>query len=289
MNIVAFVLFLYVSRLNCTIIKSAKALSGKMKRSKNLFCLVLFFALTLYSCSNENDNNVKLLRKIIETSEAGLSESTLFTYNGNEIVNIDRALKSTDFKYKDGLITRIVVLNKATKALDTINYSYVEGKLVLVESVGNYTTKYIHNPDNTISYEQFSINGNDQKVKEHHGLLIFKNGNLTNDKRISDNLEAGHVMKNNRTYSYDKKINPFTAILGFNKLLGPDEIMSTNNSFSIVFEDSATNKNKQVTSNAGMSSSNFKYDADGYPIVKFSETTLLPNGNKGYMKTEYFY
>ena len=268
---------------------SSNALIIKMKISKKVVCLIVIFNLTLFSCSKVDDKSVKLLQKIVETSKEGLPETTMFTYRGNEIVNIDGTLKSTDFKYKDGLITRIDVLNKATKVLETINYSYVEGKLVQAESLGNYIIKFSHNTDKTISYERFSLGANHQKVREYQGVLTFENGNYTDDKRTLDNVGFGIIMKSIRTFKYDKKINPFSVILGFDVLLNYDECLSKNNNLSIVFIDSTTLPGNKITSSATMSSSNFKYDADGYPIEKLSETALLPNGNKGYMKTEYFY
>jgi hypothetical protein len=268
---------------------SSNALIIKMGISKKVVCLIAVFILTLSSCSKVDDKIVKLLQKIVETSKEGLQETTLFTYRGNEIVNINGALKSTDFKYKDGLITRIVVLNKATKVVKTINYSYIKGKLVQVESLGNYIPKFNHNIDKTISYERFLLGANHQKIRDYHGILTFENGNYTNDIRTLDNVGFGIIMKSIRTFAYDKKINPFSVILGFDKIISYDVFMSINNNLSIVFIDSTTLPSDQVTSSATMSSTNFKYDADGYPIEKFSETALLPNGNMGYMKTEYFY
>ena len=79
-----------------------------MKKSKNIFWIVSVLILTLYSCSNENDSSAKLLQKMVETSDGGLSETTLFTYKGNKIIAIDGPYTHTDFTYTDGLITKIV-------------------------------------------------------------------------------------------------------------------------------------------------------------------------------------
>lgn len=260
-----------------------------MKRVKKLLYLVVVLVSVLYSCSTENEKSVKLLQKIVETSKEGFPETILFTYNGNEIVAMEDTRNRTEFKYKDGLIASIVVLNKASKIRETINYLYDAGKLVQVESVGNHTINYNHNVDKTISYEQFSINGNSPKVKKHSGVLTFENGNCTNDYRTIDNDGKGIVLTHSRTFKYDQKINPFSVIAGFDKLLSHDEFMSSNNSFSTVVIENKILPNDKLTSSATMHTSIFKYDLDEYPVEKVSHTAPLPNGNKGYIKTEYFY
>lgn len=261
----------------------------EMKKSKNIFWIVSVFTVAFYSCLSENDSSTKLLQKMVETLEGGTSEKTLFTYNGNKIVSIDGVHQRSDFTYTDGLITRIAVSNKTTKILETIDYTYLAGKLVQVESLGKYITKYSHNTDKTISYERFSLGANHQKVKEYHGVLTLENGNYTDDKRTLDNVGAGLIVKNSRTFKYDKKINPMSGIIGFDKLLNYDELMSSNNSLLNVVEDSTTYPNEQATSSAKMHTSIFKYDTDDYPIEKFSQTALLHSGNWGSLKTEYFY
>ena len=226
---------------------------------------------------------------MVETSEGGLSETTLFAYDGNKIMAIDSPSSRAEYTYTDGLISKIVVLNKNTKVLETINYSYVLGNLVQVEAAGKYVMKYIHNSDKMISYERFSISTNNQISKEYHGVLTVENGNLIYDKRIFDNVEEGLIVKNSRTFKYDQKINPMSGIYGFDKLLSCDDLMSTNNSLMNIVEDSTIYPNDQITSSAKMYTTFFKYDVAGYPVEKVSETALLPNGKRGYLKTQYFY
>lgn len=237
--------------------------------------------MTLYSCSNDNDDSVKLLKKIVETSEAGTSEITLFTYNGNQIVSIDGTLKRTDFTYTDGLIAKTVTLNKTTQLLVTIEYSYLNGKLDKVESLG-YRIKYIKNSDKTISYERFMISGN-QQVKEFHGKLYFENANLIEDDRTVDNTNAGVISNYTVSYDYDLKKNPLFHVTGFRELLNQNEKISLNNSL-ISTVITSVSKDDQITSSANFYKSSFKYDLDNYPIERVSE-----NEKTGYLKTEYFY
>lgn len=258
-----------------------------MKKTKNIFWVLSIFLLTLYSCSNDNDDSLKLLKKVVETSENGTSETTVYTYNGTEIVSIDGTEKRTDFTYTDGLITKRVILNKANQLLETIEYSYLVGKLVEVESLGNYRINYIHNTDKTVSYERFRISGN-QQVKEFHGTLYFENENLIKNERILDTMPVGITSSESITFDYDAKNNPLYNVLGYKNLLDHMETISSNNSLINTVIATTTNGD-QVLSVANFYKSSFKYDSENYPTERVSETAILANGNTGYLKTQYFY
>jgi hypothetical protein len=87
----------------------------KMKKIKNIFWMLSLFIIAFYSCSNENVSSQKLLQKMVETTEDGLSETTFFAYDGNKITSINSPNSRTDFTYTDGLISKIVLLNKLTR------------------------------------------------------------------------------------------------------------------------------------------------------------------------------
>nr|WP_315178506.1 hypothetical protein [uncultured Flavobacterium sp.] len=258
-----------------------------MKKTKNIFWVLSIFLLTLYSCSNDNDDSLKLLKKVVETSENGTSETTVYTYNGTEIVSINGAEKRTDFTYTDGLITKTVILNKTNQLSETIEYSYLVGKLVEVESLGNYRINYIHNTDKTVSYERFRISGN-QQVKEFHGTLYFENENLIKNERILDTMPVGITSSESITFDYDAKNNPLYNVLGYKNLLDHMETISSNNSLINTVIATTTNGD-QVLSVANFYKSSFKYDSENYPTERVSETAILANGNTGYLKTQYFY
>jgi hypothetical protein len=84
-----------------------------MKDSIKIFLLLSVFLVLLCSCSNDDDNS-KFLRKLVETAADGTSTTTLFKYNGDEIATIDGIGSRTDFNYTNGLITKIVTIDKAT-------------------------------------------------------------------------------------------------------------------------------------------------------------------------------
>jgi hypothetical protein len=254
-----------------------------MKNKIVLLWVLSVFVLTLYSCSTDNDDSVKLLKKVVETSEAGTSETSLFTYDGTEIVSIDGVQKHTDFTYTDGLITKAVTLNKTNQLLETIEYGYIEGKLVEAESLGNYRINYIHNSDKTVSYEKLTIISANQQVKEFHGTLYFENENLIKEERILDNTASGVLSKYSVSFDYDSNHNPLYNILGYKKILDYNEGISSNNSL-ISTVITSISKDDQITSSAKFYKNSYTYDLDNYPTEQVSE-----NGNTGYLKTEYFY
>lgn len=259
-----------------------------MKNKIVILWVLSFFVVTLFSCSDYENNNVKLLKKVVETSEEGTSETTLYSYIGNEIVSIDGTQKRTDFTYTDGLITKMVILNKKNQFLETIEYSYLGGKLSEVESLGSYKTMYVHNSDKTVSYEKFTIVSANQQVKEFHGTLYFENENLIKDDRILDNANAGVISNYSVSYDYDVEKNPMINVTGFRELLNQNEKISLNNTL-ISTVITTVSKDDQISSSAIMYKSFYTYDLENYPKERVSETAIFANGNTGYLKTQYFY
>jgi hypothetical protein len=71
-----------------------------MKDSIKIFLLLSVFSVLLCSCSNDDDNKSKFLRKLVETAD-GTSTTTLFK-GRNRYYRWSR----TDFNYTNGLITK---------------------------------------------------------------------------------------------------------------------------------------------------------------------------------------
>lgn len=256
-----------------------------MKKTKNIFCVLSIFLLTLYSCSNDNDDSIKLLKKVVATSTDGTSATTLFTYNGNKIVSTDGVQKHVDYTYTDGLISKTVTLNKTNQLLETVEYSYVTGELIRTKSLNNYVINYIHNSDGTVSYEKLAINSGNQEVKMYHGILYFQNENFIKDERILDNTAVGVISSYSISFDYDSKHNPLYNVLGYKKLLDYNEAISSNNSL-ISTVITSTTKDEQVSSSAKFYKNSFTYDSENYPTEQVSEPAISTNG---YLKTQYFY
>ena len=259
-----------------------------MKKTKNIFSVLSIFILALCSCSNDTDESIKLIKKLVTTSADGVVATTLFTYNGNKIVSVDGVQKHTCYTYTDDLITKKVTLNKTNQLEETIEYSYMEGKLIEVISLGNYRINYIHNSDKTVFYERFTIGSANQQVKELHGTLYFDNENLIKDERVLDNTAASVTSNYSISFHYDSKNNPLYKISGYKKLLNYNEVISSNNSLVSVAITSVS-KDGQISSSAILFKSSYTYDLENYPKERVSETAIFANGNTGYLKTQYFY
>lgn len=259
-----------------------------MKKPKKIFCVLSIFLWTVFSCSNDKDDSIKLLKKIVATAIDGTSATTLFTYNGNEIVSVDGVQKHSDFTYTNGLITKIVTLDKTNQVVETIEYTYVAGELVRAKSLNNYVINYIHNADDTVSYEKLAINSGNGEVKVYHGILYFKNENFIKDERTMDNTGAGILTKYSISFDYDSKHNPLYNVLSYSKLLNYNETISPNNSL-ISTVTISTAKEDQITSSASYYKNSFQYDLENYPTEQVSENAMGTSGTSGYVKSEFFY
>ena len=237
---------------------------------------------------DENVNSEKFLKTVVETSADGTSQTTFFTYNGAEIASIDGIQQRLDFTYESGLITKIVELDKATQVRKTVEYSYVENKLVRAKSPNNYIINYIRNSDGTISYEKLAIDSGAQEVKICQGILYFQNENFIKDEGTLGNSAAGVVSNYSVSFEYDSKKNPFKNILGYEKLLDHKETISLNNNTTTAVITTIA-KDGQIISSARFYKRSFKYDLEDYPAEQLSENALLNDGNYGFLKSQYFY
>lgn len=256
-----------------------------MKKA-NVFWVLAAMLFVFYSCANDKNGNAKLLTKLIETAENGSSVTTLFTYNGNEIVRAENGKQQLNYTYTNGLISKIITKNKSDQSIIAVDYKYENEKLISVKSSDNYWINFVHNTDGTVVYERFTLNAKNQEVKLYHGIISFKDGNLIKDKRTLDDTAVGVVTTENLSFEYDSKKNPMHSILGFDKLVDQNQLMSINNSVISVVENSTTNAFDQIISSARLYKSTFEYDTDDYPSVQINENTI---GNTGYLKSEYFY
>lgn len=260
-----------------------------MKKRKILFGIMSVFLLTLFSCSKENGDDIKLIKKLVEISSDGKSNTTLFSYKENEIINSDSEQQHSDFTYTNGLISKIVTKNKVTNKSTSLEFTYDKDQLVRIKSSDNFVISFVNNADETISYQKTTLNDKNEEVKLYHGVLYFKNKNLVKDKRVLDDTASGVISNYDLSYEFDSKNNPFYNILGYGKLLVYNDLVSANNSLISVVESNVTTGDDQVSSSANFYKSTFKYDEKGYPIEKVSEDVMPSEGKSGYLKTQYFY
>jgi hypothetical protein len=256
-----------------------------MKDSIKIFFVISIVSILLASCSNDKDDKNKYFIKIVETTENGISETTVFKYDENQIISADGTKQLVDYTYDNKLITKIVTYNKESMLSSTLEYSYVKDKLVKVTSSEDYIIKYAHNTDGTVLYEKYTIDSQNQEQKVYHGILYFKNKNLIKEDRILDDTAVGVVSNSKFRFEYDAYNNPYHSILGYDKLLDHGVTISNNNPVMTVIETTVA-QGEQITSSAKLYKSTFKYDADNYPTEQISESSIA---NPNYLKTQYLY
>lgn len=256
-----------------------------MKNAIKIYFFISIAAVLFSSCANDKDEKSKNFIKIIESTQNGIVENSVFAYNQNQIISTENSKQKTDYTYQDGLIIKITTYNKATKSSIILNYTYNKEKLVKVASSENYVINYTHNSNETVSYEKIIVNAQNQEQKVYHGNLFFKNNNLIKDERVFDGADKNSVSSSKTTFDYDTFNNPYFSILGYDKLLDQGAIVSKNNSVMTVAETTVVSGEGTISS-ANMYKTNFKYDTDNYPTEQVAEESLT---NPNYSKIQYLY
>lgn len=249
-----------------------------MKKVKYIFLFLTIISLVLASCTSEDqDDSVTSLKTIVETSEGGNVTTTSFVYNGAEIASIEDNSSLKTFKYTAGLITAIETTNKSTSVKTSVDYFYMNGDLIKVEATGDYMINYVHNNDGTVSFEKFDISVPNVETKMYHGVLTLSGGNIIKVDRTDDNVAAGVISKYSVTYGYDAKANPLHDIVGYEKLLDQEGIVSLNN-YVVSTVETSIESNGQIISSASYYKNTFEYNNGNYPTAKKSLVSIPHKG-----------
>lgn len=193
---------------------------------KKLLYLFSAIALTLASCSSEDDsNNISdvLVTKIIETYEDNSTYTTEYVYSGTKLVS------STDsdgeyqlFTYTGNLITKIeyFLSDDTLDQVETYTYDSSDRLISFVRVFptdtdwGNKET-YTYNTNGTISVNYYSGDYNSQTNLDQTGVITFLNGEISQIATSDGNTDD---------YTYDNKNNPFKNVLGYNKIYFTDAL-----------------------------------------------------------------
>jgi hypothetical protein len=259
-----------------------------MKNFKTYF-LLFFTSLLFISCTTETFDEVRLLRQVVEIANDGTSMTTALTYNGNEIVSTDNAVKHADFTYTNSLITKIVILDKVASHASTLLYSYVDGNLVKITSSDNFVINYNYSNAGLISYEKWSKNNNDESIKVNYGTLTYEVSNLVEDEMTIDSNDSNMVLTNTRNFTYDSKKNALSNIVGFNALLNYNSLVSESNVLLNVETSAVTYKDKdEATVSKNLYKNEYKYDEKGYPVEITGEKSFFGD-MANHVKTQLYY
>jgi hypothetical protein len=262
-----------------------------MKKINYLFLITIFIGI-LTSCSEDLDDNfkVKLLTKVIEVNQDESTSTINFTYDGSKIETIESESTNKTFTYSGNLISKIIEVNKITKAQTTFDYIYTNSLLTTVISSDNYTLNYIHQSNGTVSYQKTTTDVNNVIILLEHGTLYFQNQNLIKFEKTLDNTGINIVTKKTLEFAYDKKVNPLKNITGFTKLLNQTSLFSSNNS-TLKQDINSTNNLETETYISSLVPTHkaYNYDKDGYPKELISDEPLFENKNNNHVKSIYFY
>jgi hypothetical protein len=239
---------------------------------KKLLYLFSASLLVLTSCSSDDNASSEptatILLKKTSYVTSGESYTVDFTYSGNKIVsNVDNYGDKTTFTYTGELITKIVDTDNKGVVDQATEFTYTNGKLTSEISLETgddykYKTKYVHNADGTISFEEFRVSVATGKEEEYGyvGKYTFKNGNLVKKEK------SYYGTNSFTTYEYDANNHPFKNVLNFNLLIS-DEESYVNNIVKITYSNAT-----EVYTNT------YKYNANGFPTEQKSFYNGAPDG-----------
>ncbi|WP_431244294.1 hypothetical protein ACQ9BO_08050 [Flavobacterium sp. P21] len=243
---------------------------------KKFLCLFGAFALTITSCSSNDDDSGKaetaILPKTIKFSEPDYpleNTTSTITYDGNKVVSVIDEGSRTNFTYEGNVIAKMIGYDVTNgDKTEEESYSYTNGKLTSTLYARNFTSKYpfgqykgryvyTYNADGTVKKETYSINattGEESKV-DYLEVYTFQNGNLV--KLVATDQPSGLSSVRTSIYEYDTKNSPFKNVLGYNLLIDADN-SSVNNLIKHTYTYS---KDNSSYSRKTM----YEYNADGYP------------------------
>lgn len=241
---------------------------------KKLLYLFAASLLVFTSCSKDDndssDPTPSILVKKITEYENGLPVSRDVLYNGNKIVSITETDGSQrEFTYNGNQIVKIEEFDKNGLSEGPIEFGYTNGLLTsyveTYDDLYKYKTKYIHNNDGTVSYEQFKVNISTGVEEEdgQTGKLTFKDGNLIKAERSHDQFSSVEI------YEYDTKNSPFKNVVGWSLIL--EDEATTNNVIKRTYISGS-----DVNPYTSETIYSYEYDANNYPTERVA---TFPNGN----------
>lgn len=262
-----------------------------MKKVIQFLSIVFLFVLTFTSCTSSDATvEEKLLSRLVEMNTDGTSATYNFTYNGNKIVSITSENSATTFTYTGDLITRITELDLASVVETTFDYSYTDNRLTHVICSENYELNYVYNADGTVSYEKITHDTSGNVVLLFHGVMTFSGENVNDSKKTFDDTPVTILLKEEVSFAYDAKRNPFSNITGYSKLLDHFTTISAYNTASSIEMGSTSYLDAdQAVSWALLHQRVFQYDVDDYPTEIVSDKAVLGNQSANHLETLYFY
>ena len=241
----------------------------------NIIPIAIIILSFLNSCSknevtdspDSNNSNPVVVKKL---TDVNLNAAIIYTYKGNKIDKIQELGSEyyEQFTYSGDLIILKETIYK-TGPMDISQYTYQDNRIKTIKQIRSNTF-----------YDQYDFTYNsdgsvDTKSSEFLTKLVFDNmGNVI--KKIT-NLVSTKIPTITTDYVYDKKINPFNNIIGYNKIAGferviNDDIDPLTPSINNIISSTTRFSN---SSNTNVMTYNYIYNNNNYPVsVSFTQTFL---------------
>jgi len=244
---------------------------------KSLFYYLPLLLLLLNSCSNDenSDNTTLVLPKKITCKDQNnkIYQTTVFTYDGNKIVNVSNEFVSIDFVYDGNRIVKEIQSRDNGRIYIEKLYSYQNDKLHNL-SYPHRGCEYIYTYDNNTITRQ--IHEGDNKIRldeDTEDIFIGVNGNIVESKY---NWENGYDVISSSHYEYDTKNNVFKNVAGLNLLIDEvntldfyDEIhLSSANNITRYKVDYIQGPKSTIVFEPSEYVMKYEYNSKGYPIKK---------------------
>ena len=231
-----------------------------------VFYLFGLTSLLLVSCSHDDDilqsttNSGILLQKQIEIV-GNQSSTSNFDYNGHKIISQTDSVKSFTYEYTNNLITKITFQafdHPDHKREQILQYNTNNELVQMIElyhygpnAPTGFKSVYAHNSDNTISYNQFKGDLNNQEIPNGSGIYFLnQEGEVAEQKQFSTNGILSFAVN----FTYDAKNAPFSNVIGYDKLFYKNEGKRRN--ITSIFMDNE-NDPIEVVNNYGYNNDNF--------------------------------
>jgi hypothetical protein len=222
--------------------------------------ILALFVLVLSSCSSDsanetvNNNDIILLKKLVEVYEDGTQESATYTYNGTKLATTTYSNGRREITtYTGDLITKVetydnnILTGEELFAYDTNNRIITHTTRYLDENNG-YKNTFAYNNNGTIATQEFYGDAATQTSLSNTGLLTV----------VDDNVMR-HVFRFNGMsesvayFTYDTKNNPNRNVTGFKQ-------------YSIATIYGGVNNITSRNDGSAVFTTTYTYNSDNYPV-----------------------
>ncbi|WP_281310003.1 hypothetical protein [Flavobacterium flavigenum] len=232
-----------------------------MKKIIFLLCLSFFL-----SCTNDNnttDSSNILLKKIV-THNYGTTYETIFTYDGNKLLQQKSNRQKKVFTYQGDNIVKIEWYqnpNSENELLQYVNFEYYpDGTLKRFKKYldAPVTVDFIYNANGTV---EFSYVADYNSYYNYTGRFKIDNQEISQFEFLTGNSPKSSII-----FHYDNKNHPLKNVTGYNKLI-----------LFGFFYDSMHNSG--FSTNSGNMQNQISYSYSSEPNTKYTTNSLEYNSN----------